>query len=84
MTVYSPTTVYPQALEEFGIKEYNDFVRSGDQGPEPPKLEEVRGTIVEEAHHGALRIAGLVCACYGQTSISHCETKGRRTCRRAC
>jgi hypothetical protein len=45
------------ALDDFGIKEVNNrSVQHTDQ-----RIEEVKRKVLDEALHGALRIAGLVC-----------------------
>jgi len=46
------------ALDDFGVKEIND--RSMD--PNNGQIEEVKRKVLDEALHGALRIAGLVCS----------------------
>ena len=51
------------ALDDFGVKEVNE--RSMD--PKDGRIEEVKRKVLDEALHGALRIAGLVClkTCHG-------------------
>lgn len=48
------------ALDEFGLREINEVVRSGSPAPNPSQCEAIKSKIAEEALHGALRIAGLV------------------------
>ena len=50
------------AVDDFGIKEYNDAARmSSMPNISPiPSIESVKQKILDEALHGALRIAGLV------------------------
>ena len=45
------------ALDEFGVKEINNHLA----GSKSVRIEEVMRKVAEEALHGALRIAGLVC-----------------------
>lgn len=50
------------ALDDFGIREVNDLVRTGSPGyasPNHAQIEGVKRKFSEEALHGALRIAGL-------------------------
>lgn len=47
------------ALDEFGLKEINDMVRSGNS-PDSIQCEVIKSKVADEALHGALRIAGLV------------------------
>ena len=49
-----------QAVEEYGIKELNDIHRAGDTTSDISPFENLKNNLIEEAHHGALRIAGLV------------------------
>ncbi|KAG8951739.1 hypothetical protein FRC04_005760 [Tulasnella sp. 424] len=63
--------ILSQALEEYGIKEYN-VLRSADPTTEVPEFEALKQNINEEATHGALRIAGLVCL--DSPLISQCGT----------
>ncbi|KAF7985507.1 hypothetical protein HWV62_3717 [Athelia sp. TMB] len=46
------------ALDEVGLKEINDMVRSGNS-PDSVQCEAIKRQIADEALHGALRIAGL-------------------------
>lgn len=51
-----------KALDDFGIREVNDVVRTGSPGNEHPKYHEVEAIkkkVGDDALHGALRIAGL-------------------------
>jgi hypothetical protein len=51
------------ALDDFGIKEVNEIVRSGSPTGSPSvpqEIEAVKKKVLDEALHGALRIAGLV------------------------
>jgi hypothetical protein len=45
------------ALDDFGVKEHNNQTTPAND----IRIEEVKRKIAEEALHGALRIAGLVC-----------------------
>ncbi|KAH8104801.1 hypothetical protein BXZ70DRAFT_922466 [Cristinia sonorae] len=50
------------ALDDFGIREVNDLVRTGSPGNASPnhmQIEAIKKKFSEEALHGALRIAGL-------------------------
>ncbi|KAL4250756.1 Zn(2)-C6 fungal-type domain-containing protein [Abortiporus biennis] len=50
------------ALDDFGVREVNDIVRTGSPGnalPNHLQIENLKRKIAEEAMHGALRIAGL-------------------------
>ncbi|EJC98863.1 uncharacterized protein FOMMEDRAFT_95450 [Fomitiporia mediterranea MF3/22] len=49
------------AVDDFGIKEFNEAVRLNALGnvPANPTIESVKHKILDEALHGALRIAGL-------------------------
>ncbi|KAL5482795.1 hypothetical protein ACEPAI_9390 [Sanghuangporus weigelae] len=49
------------AVDDFGIKEFNDAVRMSSlpNMPPNPAIESVKQKILDEALHGALRIAGL-------------------------
>ncbi|TCD60752.1 hypothetical protein EIP91_009605 [Steccherinum ochraceum] len=50
------------ALDDFGIREVNDLVRTGSPGntsPNHAQIEGIKKKFSEEALHGALRIAGL-------------------------
>ncbi|THH27039.1 hypothetical protein EUX98_g7153 [Antrodiella citrinella] len=50
------------ALDDFGIREVNDLVRTGSPGhalPNHAQIEATKKKFSEEALHGALRIAGL-------------------------
>ncbi|KAL5512814.1 hypothetical protein ACEPAG_3080 [Sanghuangporus baumii] len=49
------------AVDDFGIKEFNDAVRMSSlpNMPPNPTIESVKQKILDEALHGALRIAGL-------------------------
>ena len=52
------------ALDDFGIREVNDVVRTGSPGNEHPnyaQIEAIKKKVSDDALHGALRIAGLVC-----------------------
>ena len=49
------------AVDDFGIKEQNDVTRAGSPVPNDLQIESVKHKLAEEALHGALRIAGLVC-----------------------
>ena len=57
------------ALDEFGLKESNDMARAQDQGTTPPvtmtrqeteAVDGIKTQVMDEALHGALRIAALV------------------------
>ncbi|OBZ68942.1 hypothetical protein A0H81_11103 [Grifola frondosa] len=51
------------ALDDFGIREVNDVTRTGSPGnvlPNHGQIEDRKRKVVDEALHGALRIAGLV------------------------
>ncbi len=51
------------ALDDFGIREVNDLVRTGSPGnalPNHAAIENLKQKFGEMALHGALRIAGLV------------------------
>ncbi|KDQ20816.1 hypothetical protein BOTBODRAFT_26832 [Botryobasidium botryosum FD-172 SS1] len=51
-----------QAVDDFGIREINNVVRSGDPNATIPsihEMENLRSQVSEEAFHSALRIAGL-------------------------
>lgn len=50
------------ALDDFGIREVNDYVRAGSPPDTAPnaQFENLKRKIAEEGLHGALRIAGLV------------------------
>lgn len=51
------------ALDDFGIREVNDMVRTGSPGNEHPnfaQIEAIKKKVGDDALHGALRIAGLV------------------------
>jgi len=51
-----------QAVDDFGIREINNVVRSGDPNASIPNLREMenlRTQVSDEAFHSALRIAGL-------------------------
>jgi hypothetical protein len=48
------------AVDDFGIREQNGLVRSGSPAPNHLQIETVKHKLLEEALHGALRIAGLV------------------------
>ena len=51
------------ALDDFGIREVNDVVRTGSPGNEHPnyqQIEAIKQKVRDDALHGALRIAGLV------------------------
>ncbi|GJE88395.1 Zn(II)2Cys6 transcription factor [Phanerochaete sordida] len=50
------------ALDDFGIREVNDVVRTGSPGHEHPsyaQIEAIKKKVSDDALHGALRIAGL-------------------------
>ncbi|EKM51982.1 uncharacterized protein PHACADRAFT_212595 [Phanerochaete carnosa HHB-10118-sp] len=50
------------ALDDFGIREVNDIVRTGSPGHEHPsysQIETIKKKVSDDALHGALRIAGL-------------------------
>jgi hypothetical protein len=52
------------ALDDFGIREVNDIVRMGSPGTElsnHAQIESIKKKVGDDALHGALRIAGLVC-----------------------
>ena len=51
------------AVDEFGIKEVNEAIRLSTMQSVPgnPAIEGVKHKLLDEALHGALRIAGLVC-----------------------
>ena len=51
------------ALDDFGIREVNDVVRTGSPGHQHPnyaQIEAIKKKVSDDALHGALRIAGLV------------------------
>ena len=51
------------ALDDFGIREVNDVTRTGTSEtllPQHVQIEEKKRKVMNEALHGALRIAGLV------------------------
>ena len=50
------------AVDDFGVKEINEAIRmnSMQSVPNNPAIESVKHKILDEALHGALRIAGLV------------------------
>ncbi len=51
------------ALDDFGIREVNDMVRTGSPGNEHPnfaQIEAIKKKVGDDALHVALRIAGLV------------------------
>ena len=50
------------AVDDFGVKEFNETVRMNSMAnvPANPAIETVKHKILDEALHGALRIAGLV------------------------
>ena len=48
------------AVDDFGIREINDVVRMGGQNVPNSHYESVKLKLLDEALHGALRIAGLV------------------------
>ena len=51
------------AVDDFGIREVNDVVRTGTPEtmlPQHAQIEEKKRKVLNEALHGALRIAGLV------------------------
>lgn len=50
------------ALDDFGIREVNDYARAGSPPDAVPntQFEALKRKIAEEGLHGALRIAGLV------------------------
>lgn len=54
-------------MEDFGIKEVNEVIRSGGNLTDPTQgihdleeMEALRNKVADEALHSALRIAGLV------------------------
>ncbi|KAI0338935.1 hypothetical protein BDW22DRAFT_1362269 [Trametopsis cervina] len=50
------------ALDDFGIREVNDMVRTGSPGNEHPsfaQIESIKKKVGDDALHGALRISGL-------------------------
>jgi hypothetical protein len=52
------------ALDDFGIKEINEVARMGNSVSAVPnqlQIDVVKRKVADEALHGALRIAGLVC-----------------------
>jgi len=52
------------ALDDFGIKEINEVTRMGNSVSAVPnqlQIDVVKRKVADEALHGALRIAGLVC-----------------------
>ena len=56
--------IFNAALDDFGIREVNDVVRTGSPGNEHPnyaQIEAIKKKVSNDALHGALRIAGLVC-----------------------
>ena len=55
------------ALDDFGMREVNDLVRTGSPGtalPNHTQIEGLKQKFGEMALHGALRIAGLVSAVF--------------------
>jgi hypothetical protein len=70
------------ALDDFGIREVNDVVRTGSPGNEHPnysQIEAIKKKVSDDALHGALRIAGLVRnTCFRLRSPSDAST--RRAC----
>ena len=54
------------ALDDFGIREVNDYIRAGSPPDAAPdaQFENLKRKIAEEGLHGALRIAGLVSQSY--------------------
>ena len=50
------------AVDDFGVKEFNEAMRMSPTPNVPvnPTIESVKNKILDEALHGALRIAGLV------------------------
>lgn len=48
------------AVDDLGIREQNEVVRVGSPVPNQLQVETVKHKLLEEALHGALRIAGLV------------------------
>ena len=51
------------ALDDFGIREINDVTRTGSPEtllPQHAQIEDKKRKVMNEALHGALRIAGLV------------------------
>lgn len=56
------------ALDEFGIREVNELQRAGSPSaalPNEADVESVKRKVMDEALHGALRIAGLVSKALG-------------------
>ena len=60
------------ALDDFGIREVNDYVRAGSPPDTAPnaQFENLKRKIAEEGLHGALRIAGLVGQSYDVREFS--------------
>lgn len=58
------------ALDDFGIRELNEVIRTGSPPHAPPnhQLETAKRKVADEAAHGALRIAGLV-SLYAQEGV---------------
>lgn len=55
--------ILSNALDDFGIREVNDVTRTGTSEkllPQHVQIEEKKRKVMNEALHGALRIAGLV------------------------
>ena len=51
------------ALDDFGVREVNDLLRTGSPRnvlPNSAQIETIKRKVMDEASHGALRIAGLV------------------------
>lgn len=50
------------AVDDFGVREFNEAVRMSSMATVPtnPAIESVKHKILDEALHGALRVAGLV------------------------
>lgn len=70
------------ALDDFGIKEVNDISRNGspltEQTSIPMHIEEMKKKVLDEALHGALRIAGLVCQKFSSKLATRLNGLSRR------
>lgn len=65
------------ALDDFGIREVNDMVRTGSPGNEHPnygQIESIMKKVSDDALHGALRIAGLVSVPVPLSSIRNSDS----------
>ena len=59
------------AVDDFGVREFNEAIRMKAMTNDPAMMaiESVKHKILDEALHGALRVAGLV-SCFGDVSRS--------------